>query len=331
VHLLQTGNLPQAPIDFPSLGSLVSKELGRLDSELPSFVAVGGRRFVCGVQGPGSGYLGPEYAPLVIGGGQPAATIASLTQTLKVADLDRPATVSTGQAADRLSLLQELSGDFTQQRPDPALHSLQAAYARARRLMRGPTARAFNLDEEPDKLREAYGCSLFGQGCLLARRLVERGVSFVQVVLGPLTAAPTGWDTHTNNFDYVRQLSAVLDAGWSTLLSDLRDRGLLDTTMVVWMGEFGRTPKINLQAGRDHFPNAWSVVLGGGGVKGGQVVGQTSKDGMQVKDRPTSVPDLLATVCKGLRIDPQKTNRSNIGRPIRIVDLRANPIVEVLR
>ena len=250
---------------------------------------------------------------------------------MKVSDLDRPRTISSTEAADRLALLRELSHDFTEKRPDPALLGLQAAYARALRLMRGPAARAFNLEEEPDRLRDAYGRSMFGQGCLLARRLVERGVPFVEVALGSVQGAPTAWDTHTNNFDYVRRLSAVLDSGWSALLADLSDRGMLESTLVVWMGEFGRTPKINLQSGRDHFPNAWSVVVGGGGISGGTVRGKTSKDGMSVADRPTSVPDLLATVCKALGIDSLKTTPSNSGRPIRFVDDSAKMLSGVRR
>jgi uncharacterized protein (DUF1501 family) len=139
-----------------------------------------------------------------------------------------------------------------------------------------------------------------------------------------------GWDTHLRNFEIVKKLSGVLDAGWSTLLDDLKKRGLLDTTLVVWMGEFGRTPKINGFAGRDHFPAAWTTVLSGGGIAGGQVIGRTSDDGMLVEDRPVTVPDFLATVCLGLGIDPRKQNNSNVGRPIRIADPDAKPIREVV-
>src|SRR5205085_12035366 len=128
-----------------------------------------------------------------------------------------------------------------------------------------------------------------GQGCLLARRLVEGGVPFVEVTLD-------GWDTHVNNFDAVKNLCGILDPAWSDLMADLKERGLLDSTLIVCMGEFGRTPKINPQKGRDHFPNAWSAVLAGGGIKGGQAIGRTSKDAMQVEDRPCNVPDLLATM-----------------------------------
>jgi uncharacterized protein (DUF1501 family) len=198
-------------------------------------------------------------------------------------------------------------------------------------MMRSSAAKAFDLDEEPAAVQDAYGRNPFGQGCLLARRLVERGVPFVEVTLSSVDGANAlGWDTHAQNFDTVEKLSGVLDSGWSTLMTDLRTRGLLDRTLIVWMGEFGRTPKINESAGRDHFPNAWSTVLAGGGIRGGQVIGDTGIDGEEVKDRPVLVPDLLATVVKGLGIDPSKQNVVDNGRPIRIVDLKANPIKELL-
>ena len=143
-------------------------------------------------------------------------------------------------------------------------------------------------------------------------------------------AMALGWDTHQQNFDAVEKLCNVLDAGWSTLMTDLRSRGLLDRTLIVWMGEFGRTPKINESAGRDHFPNAWSSVLAGGGIRGGQVIGDTGADGEEIKDRPVQVPDLLATVMKALGIDPSKQNIVENGRPIRLVDPTAKPIEGLL-
>ena len=158
---------------------------------------------------------------------------------------------------------------------------------------------------------------------LLARRLVETGVSFVEVVLG-------GWDTHQNNFARMRTLCEQVDPAMSQLVIDLRDRGLLDITLVIWMGEFGRTPRINQQNGRDHYPKAWSTVLAGGGLHGGRVIGKTSADGTTVEERLVGVPDLLATVCLVLGIDPLKENMSNVGRPIRIVEKTAQPIKEVL-
>jgi uncharacterized protein (DUF1501 family) len=196
--------------------------------------------------------------------------------------------------------------------------------------MRTAASRAFDLGEEAPKLRDAYGRTLFGQSCLLARRLVERGVPFVEVTLDQVGGGFLGWDTHINNFEGVKQLSAVLDPAWATLLADLSERGLLDSTLVLWMGEFGRTPKINANNGRDHFPAAWSAVLAGGGIQGGQVVGKTSADGTTIAERPVTVPDLITTVCKTLGIDPKKKNLSNIGRPIRIADIDAKPVTELL-
>jgi uncharacterized protein (DUF1501 family) len=190
--------------------------------------------------------------------------------------------------------------------------------------MNSGAGKAFDLSEEKKELRDKYGQTLFGQGCLLARRLVERGVPFVEVTLD-------GWDTHTDNFSLVKQLCGQLDKGWSSLMTDLKERGLLDSTLIVWMGEFGRTPRINPQGGRDHFPNAFSAVLAGGGIKGGSTVGATSADGTEITERPTNTQDFLATACLALGIDYEKQNLSNVGRPIRIVDKSANPIKKKLK
>jgi uncharacterized protein (DUF1501 family) len=196
----------------------------------------------------------------------------------------------------------------------------QLVYRRAVRLMRSQAASAFDLEQEPTGVREAYGRGRFGQGCLLARRLVERGVPFVEVTLGGFEANSTGWDTHQNNFAAVKGLSAQLDAGWSTLVRELKDRGLLASTTILWMGEFGRTPQINPQGGRDHFPNAWSAVLAGGGIRGGQAYGRTSADGMTVEDNPVSASALLATLCAALGVDPATQNTNAMGRPIKIAE-----------
>jgi uncharacterized protein (DUF1501 family) len=178
--------------------------------------------------------------------------------------------------------------------------------------MRTAAAKAFDLDEEKAAVRDGYGRNLFGQGCLLARRLVERQVPFVEVTLN-------GWDTHGQNAATVRGLSQTVDAAWAALMTDLKERGLLDTTLIVWMGEFGRTPKFPRADGRDHWPNSFSAVLAGGGIKGGQVIGDTGPGGEEIKERPVTVPEFLATVCQALGIDHQKQNLSNVGRPIRIV------------
>jgi uncharacterized protein (DUF1501 family) len=192
--------------------------------------------------------------------------------------------------------------------------------------MKSREARAFDLALEPAASRAAYGGSRFGDGCLLARRLIEAGVSFVEVTLG-------GWDTHQNNFDRVKQLSAQVDPALSALVNDLNKRGLLASTLVLWMGEFGRTPRINTRGakpGRDHYPRAWSTVLVGGGIKGGQVIGKTDREGAAVVERPIAALDFMATVCQVLGINPNKQNQTPIGRPIRIVDKGNNPIKELL-
>jgi len=330
---LRTGYQQTGPIRYPTLGSLVAKELGRDDAELPNFVSIAPfRSFNPGAFGPG--FLGPQYAPLVVGeravidaqGGTDARSLS-----FKVEDLNLPAGVDNPRADSRLGLLDSLRKDFLSSHPGVGPVSHQDAYLRAVRLMRSAAAKAFELEEEPAPVRDAYGRTAFGQGCLLARRLVERGVPFVEVSLSSADGAmAAGWDTHQQNFDTVKKLSEVLDPAWAALMNDLRTRGLLDSTLIVWMGEFGRTPKINAQAGRDHFPAAWTTVLAGGGIKGGQVIGSSGPDGMVAKDRPVSVPDFLATVCKGLGVDPMAQNDSGIGRPIRIVDPKAKPIQEML-
>ncbi len=322
--LMRTGNLPGGAIEYPTIGSLVSKELGDAKAELPNFVSVSPFRvFSNGAFGPG--FLGPKFAPLIVGeeNNFGAPGLNNTETRLRVPDLLRPLTVEAEQSHQRLDLRRELDDSFLNARPDLVGKGHVTAYERAARLMDSVDSRAFEVNEEPDRIRDAYGRNMFGQGCLLARRLVERGVPFVEVNLG-------GWDTHGSNFDSVKNLSATLDAGWSALMNDLEVRGLLETTTIIWMGEFGRTPRINGAQGRDHFPNAWATVLAGGGVKGGQAYGETTSDGTRVEGTPTTTIDLLATLCKALGIDHMKQNDSPIGRPIRIVDKNAKPIKEVI-
>jgi hypothetical protein len=333
-YQMRTGHLPGGPVQYPTLGSLFSKEMDRPGAELPGFVSIAPYRFFSpAAYGPG--FLGPRYAPLVIGEGQQGLLPIPGQQNnyekgLKVQDIDLPAGVDAERSAARIQLLREMQDDFLARRSALPSQSQRSAYQRAVTLMRSRATTAFNLDEERRELRDRYGRNLFGQGCLLARRLIEAGVPFVEVSLANSGNTVLGWDTHINNFDGVRSLSGVLDPAWATLMDDLKEKGLLDSTLIVWMGEFGRTPKINGQQGRDHWANSWTTVLAGGGIKGGQVVGKTSADGTTVEERPVSVEDLLATVALALGIDPEKPNRSNVGRPIRIVEAVARPIKEVL-
>ena len=187
--------------------------------------------------------------------------------------------------------------------------------------MNSKDAEAFDLSKEPEKLREEYGRTVFGQGCLMARRLIERGVAFVEVSLGTSSGGP-GWDTHSDNFNAVQRLSTDLDAGWATLMKDLKDRGLLESTTIIWMGEFGRTPQINGNAGRDHFPGAWSAVLAGGGIAGGQAYGKTSEDGMEIVDGEVDEEDLLSTLCHALGLKGA-SNMAPSGRPIPLAEGKA--------
>jgi hypothetical protein len=329
---LHTGYLPRGAINYPTLGSMVVKEIGSDEAALPNFVSVAPYRLF-NAAAYTSGFLGPKYAPLIVGdmnfqfNGRQNPT--DYENALKVENLAPPSDVAN-RFDSRVDILADLQKDFAAQRPGVASKSHLTAYERAVKLMKTSAAKAFNLDEEPANVRDAYGRNLFGQGCLLARRLVEAGVPFVEVTLGGQGNNQLGWDTHANNFNAVRSLSETLDPAWSQLMEDLKVRGLIDSTLIVWTGEFGRTPVINQQTGRDHYPNAWASVVGGGGIKGGQVIGKTSDDAMTVADRPVSVPDFLATVVQALGIDPTTQNMSNVGRPIRIADPKARVVEELL-
>ena len=170
-------------------------------------------------------------------------------------------------------------------------------------------------------MQAAYGESSFGQGCLLARRLGEAGVTFVEIELG-------NWDTHQDNFARTRELCQQMDRSYAQLLEDLKQRGMLERTLVIWMGEFGRTPRINPRAGRDHYPKAFSLALAGAGVQGGQVIGRTDAGGVEVTERPIGVSDLFQTFCQALKIDADHENMSPIGRPIKVVE-GGTPVLEV--
>lgn len=336
IQHLHTGYQPVGPLVYPTLGSLVAKEIGNSESDLPSFVSIAPVRNIS-PQAHTSGFLGAEYAPMIVGSNRVPGTnagagdYAQIDAALRVENLSNAEVIGESSFERRLAMLKRQEERFQKNHPDLAVLSHRDAYQKASRLMRSSGAAAFKLDEEAAETREKYGKTQFGQSCLLARRLVERGVPFVEVTMSdPMGSGGLGWDTHQNHFDMIKPLSATLDQGWDALLTDLRERGLLENTLVIWMGEFGRTPKINGMKGRDHFPDAWSTVLGGGGIRSGQVIGKTSEDGMTVEDHPISVPDFLATLCTVLKIDPKKQNISSIGRPISIVDDQGVAIKQVL-
>jgi len=325
-YFMRTGYLPQGPIQYPSMGAFLGKQLTKKSCDLPSFVSINPfRAFSPAAYGPG--FLGPAWSPLVVA----SETDKDRNVSFQVRNLKASDRLSSTQVDARLSLLSTLETSFLAERPDAPGSSHLQSYEQAIRMMKSDAVNAFQLDQEDDVLRDAYGRSTFGQGCLLARRLIERGVSFVEVSLTGVDGAPgAGWDTHAENFTAVKSLCEVLDPAWATLMTDLRQRGLLDDTLVVWMGEFGRTPQINDNTGRDHWPGSWSTVLGGAGIQGGQVYGTTSDDGTEIKEHPVTVQNLMATICRALALDPSTTNLSNIGRPIPLADHGATAIDALL-
>jgi len=311
----------QAAVRYPSLGSLLAKELGNDESDLPNFISLSPFRMV------DAGFLGPNYAPLTVSG---ASNDPNTRANLALEDLKPPGDRGDAALKDQFDILRFMTREFDKGASAEAVKAHRASYAKAMRMVETQARKAFELDQEPAELRDAYGRNRFGQGCLLARRLVERGVAFVEVTLAGSPGNVAGWDTHIDNFNQVKSLSETLDPAWSTLMKDLRDRGLLASTLVVWMGEFGRTPKINHNGGRDHFPMAWSVALGGAGIKGGQAIGSSGADGQEVAERPVKVADLYATICTALGIDPKKENISPEGRPIPLVDRAGKAIKELV-
>ena len=222
----------------------------------------------------------------------------------------------------RLKLLARSEDRFAKQFATPVVGAKQAAFNRAVRLMQSRRSKAFDVDEEPESLRQAYGKHKFGRSCLLARRLVEAGVSFVEVV-------HRGWDDHAGAAKPIAYRAPWMDAGMATLIADLKVRGMLDDTLVIWMGEFGRTPG----DGNGHFSKAWSTMWAGGGLKTGQVIGKTSGGkyaGAEIAERPVTSPDFIATLCLALGMDTHKEFMAPGNRPMPMVDKAAKPITEML-
>jgi hypothetical protein len=294
-YQLHTGYAPTGTVKHPSFGCNVAAELGDADFDLPHIVAIGGGPVV------GAGLLGVAYEPFLVQNPEkPPQNVALPTPRERF--------------SRRLGLLSALEDDgFARAGGYDRVADHQSLYKQTAGMILSPRMKTFDLEDEDSTLRDAYGRNPFGQGCLLARRLVESGVTFVEVRSG-------GWDMHEGLKDRMANNASQVDPGFATLVTDLKRRGMLDRTLVIWMGEFGRTPKVNPRAGRDHFPRCFNVALAGGGIKGGQVIGASSEDGTEVKDRPVAVNDLLNTFCHALKIDPAKENMSAVGRPIKIVD-----------
>lgn len=291
-YQMHTGYLPAGSVKHPSLGSCITQQLGDPESELPSFVSIGSTL--------GAGFLGTDYEPFVVSDpGQLPANVALPT--------------SRQRFARRRGLLQRLETQFAETGAQQLVESHRAVYGKSARLVLSPEVQAFDIADESTSVREQYGDNEFGRGCLLARRLVERGVTFVEVRSG-------NWDTHQNNFEQCAGNAGVVDPATAALIADLKERGMLERTLVVWMGEFGRTPKINARNGRDHYPRVFSAAMAGGGIKGGQVYGASSADGTAVEHSPVTVQDLFRTICDSVKISADHENISPLGRPLKVVD-----------
>jgi uncharacterized protein (DUF1501 family) len=294
-YLLHTGYQPAGSVKYPNFGSVAAKEIGDPKFDLPGFVCVGGPTAAS------SGFLGMQYAPYLVANPNRLPFNAELPRGVSAEVLKR-----------RLGLMGKLEKEFAEAGAETLVQDHRALNETAARMVLSPHLKAFDLGQEKAAARDAYGRTPFGQGCLLARRLVEAGVTFVEVVSG-------NWDTHRDNHVGHKALAGVVDPAFAALVADLKERGMLDRTLVVWMGEFGRTPAINGNKGRDHYPRAFSAALAGGGVKGGQAIGATDERGLGVTKRPVTVPDLFCTLCAALRINPRMANQAD-GRPIRIVE-----------
>jgi uncharacterized protein (DUF1501 family) len=302
-YYMQTGFVPQPNIEYPSYGSVISHQLhsARQDLEIPPFISIGG-----GSEGPG--FLGMAWAPFVVDSN-------GNVQNLNMG-------VEANRLAERVQALKALETRFIKQNRGPAAAEHAAVIQKTLNLMTSQQMDAFRVEREPEQMRERYGNNNFGRGCLMARRLVETGVSFVEVNFG-------GWDNHQNIFPTLQNNRLPnLDQGMSALVEDLSQRGMLQDTAIIWMGEFGRTPRINGDTGRDHWARCWSVVVGGAGLKPGIAVGQTNEDGTAVEGASYSSENLMATICKALGISLSTTFTSTSGRPIKIAN-GAKPIDEL--
>lgn len=294
-YYMHTGFVPNPNIEHPSYGAVVAHELmsQRPELEIPPFVTIGGASM-------GPGFLGMAWSPFAV------------TSSGRIRNLDMK--LDGLRLRQRMAALQEIESGFASRTRDLPAGEHGKVLKKTFDLMTSSQMEAFRVEKEDEKTKERYGTNGFGQGCLLARRLVEGGVPFIEVDLG-------GWDLHNNVHQTLADTKLPqLDKAMSALVEDLEQRGLLQDTAIIWMGEFGRTPRINQNAGRDHWARSWSCVVGGAGIQGGLAVGETSSDGTAVESEPFSSEDLMATVCKGLGIGLDTTFMSKNRRPMKIAN-----------
>lgn len=293
-YYMHTGYVPNPNVEHPSYGAVVAHEMASKvpGLEIPPFVSVGG-----GSVGPG--FLGMTYAPFVVGSNGDV-------RNLKM-------NVENDRLMERMKALASLEKDFISENRGGSAADHAKILDKTLALMTSKQMEAFKVTKEPMEVQEAYGTGAFGRGCLMARRLVEQGVPFVEVDLG-------GWDMHAGVHTALEAKLPEMDKAMGALMADLEARGLIKDTVVMWMGEFGRTPRINGNSGRDHWARSWSCLIGGGDVAGGKIVGETNEDGTRVESEPYSAQDLMASACKGLGISLETTFTSKNGRPMKIAN-----------
>ncbi|GAA5149367.1 DUF1501 domain-containing protein [Prosthecobacter algae] len=304
-YMMHTSYDLRGTIRHPAMGAWLNVFQGGGNSTLPNFVFIGNDS-----RHPGSGFFPAQFSPLYVNNPENGLKNVKLQPGL-----------TEDRFVKRMNLADELDQDFRSTFQHRNVKAYSDMYDNAMSMMKSEDLKAFDLTEEPEDLRKAYGKEAFGQGCLLARRLVERGVRFVEVSLG-------GWDTHAANFVRVPELCDTLDKGLATLLQDLNARGLLKDTLVVLTSEFGRTPDINQNVGRDHYPKAFSAVLAGGGIAGGMTYGKTDKEGREVAENKVQIADFNATIAYALGLPLDQVIYSPSKRPFTIAD-KGQPITSV--
>jgi hypothetical protein len=301
IYLMHSGYRPGSNVRFPEIGAIVAKYQGQTGSDLPSFIKVSSQGYT------GSGFLGPLYQPFSIGaeGSLPPFSASGLD----------------AKTEERRHALRSLVEDrFAAEHKTDVARMHREAYDAARRLQN--SRGVFNIDGEWERYRDLYGDSAFGRRCLLARKLVEAGVPFVEV-------GQSSYDSHADNFGWHKGLVPPMDQAWAGLLDDLKERGLLEKTLIVWTGEVGRTPQINNRAGRDHHVRSWTTALAGCGIKGGVVYGSSDEDGVEVKENPVREGDFFATIYHALSIDPTTENLAGV-RPVPLAPFGSNVVTDLV-
>jgi hypothetical protein len=329
-QMMQTGRLFSGGVEHPHVGCVLGYLKGQR-GEVPAHVLLPrpiGRTGGNLPHGHTAGYLGKQYDPFIL-------NADPNDPKFKVPDLLPPDYISTIRAERRQKLRDAVDGAFKTFEKSPQAKQLDDNFNLAYRLMSSPQARdAFALDKEPDTTRDRYGRTRFGQSCLMARRLIERGVRFVTVNMFETVFDEITWDIHGSRpFTDIGEMSKLVapnfDQAFSTLLEDLKDRGLLATTMVLALGEFGRTPKINPAGGRDHHPGVWTVIMGGGPLQGGRVIGESDELGYIPKTRPVTPAEVAATIYRGLGLDPHQELPGPQNRPLPLADFSVKAMGEI--